>query len=49
MSKKSKKDGENADSACAASSLMQYFLEHDWKIISFFPNLPCALSKKCKK
>jgi len=49
MSKHSKKDGENAAGTLAAASLMQYFLDHDWKVISFFPNSPCALSKKCEK
>lgn len=41
-------DSKNA-SSLAAASIMHYFRERDWKIVSFFPNAVCAGSKACKK
>ena len=52
MSEKARKaevcDAKTA-STLAAASIMHYYRERNWKIISFFPNAVCAGSKKCKK
>lgn len=40
-------DGKEA-STLAAGSIAQYFTENNWKIISFFPNSPCA-QNQCLK
>ena len=44
MSKKSLGPGcdPKEASTLAASSLVHFFKQRDWKIVSFFPNSPCA-------
>ena len=40
---KVKDECKQEDSATlAASSIAQYFTSNNWKIVSFFPNSPCA-------
>ncbi|MBO7237801.1 MAG: hypothetical protein J6U96_00725 [Elusimicrobiaceae bacterium] len=52
MSKKSKGQGKTCDnktaSTLAAASIMQYFKEENYGIVTFFPNSVCVQSKKCK-
>ena len=40
--KSSGKEKEKNASTLAAASVAQYFKEKNWKIITFFPNSPCA-------
>lgn len=40
--KSSGKEKSKNASTLAAASLAQFFKEKNWKIITFFPNSPCA-------
>ena len=46
MSKQNKGGETSCDpkeaASLAASSILNYFKEHKWKIISFFPNASCV-------
>lgn len=49
MSEKVNHTGKVCDnktaSTLAASSVVRFFKERNWKIISFFPNTPCCEKK----
>jgi len=52
MSKQPKETQTTCDkytaSTLAAASIMRYFKEQNWQMISFFPNAVCVQQKKCK-